>query len=217
MANFVENTKNLYRNIGIYPTSNQSKALDLWLSSVKGSDYFTTYNFEEDTYQLEDSYKLEVNYQNIKKPKEKLELSIGDKKIYLDPKLHRIKDIVENSRNILELENDWDDNGALASKDYIYYRSIEILVRYAQSVFVNHQLVIDNPEINLCRDGSIDLEWRKKGLMLLINIQNKENIDIHYYGEDYNKNTILKGFLDSFKLNLDLVFWMRKLDINVAD
>lgn len=142
----------------------------------------------------------------------KIEIKIGDKILYIDSKLINISKCIENSEYILNLKDDWDDENALGCNPFIYYRAIEILTRYSQNLLTSYGIVIDKPEINLAKDGSIDLEWRTDSVILLINIQNTDIIDVHYYGEDFKTKTILKGFIDSFRINKDLAFWMQKLN-----
>lgn len=140
-----------------------------------------------------------------------LEVDVFQKTFLLNRKLTSIYKAIQSSKSILDLKDDWDEDGALPCKPLIYTRAIEFLVRYANEVLVSHNFSIDYPEINLVKDGSIDLEWRDENYILLINILNTEKLDIHYYGEDLKSKTIIKGFIDYNSINKDLAFWMQKL------
>lgn len=129
----------------------------------------------------------------------------------IDRNLHHIYEAINESKHLLELEDDWDEEGALATNEIIYKRSIDILVTYSNYVYEEHGFAIEAPEINLVKDGSIDLEWRSKDYILLINVRNTKERNIHYYGEEFSKKTIIKGFIDYNEINKDLGFWMQKL------
>jgi hypothetical protein len=141
-----------------------------------------------------------------------LKIDILDKSFLLNRKLTNIYKAIQNSENLLELNEDWDDEGAIACNPTIYLRAIVFLVKYSNEVLISHNIVIDFPEINLAKDGSIDLEWRNENYILLINFINSRELDIHYYGEDSSSKTIIKGFIDYKSINKDLAFWMQKLD-----
>jgi len=140
-----------------------------------------------------------------------LTVDVFQKTFLLNRKLTSVHKAIQSSKSILDLKDDWDEDGALPCKPITYTRAIEFLVRYANEVLVSHNISIDYPEINLAKDGSIDLEWRNENYILLINILSTEKLDIHYYGEDSKSKTIIKGFIDYNSINKDLTFWMQKL------
>ncbi|MGI0108318.1 hypothetical protein [Salinimicrobium sp. WS361] len=137
--------------------------------------------------------------------------TILGEKYLIDRNLYHIYESIDKSKTLLELNDDWDDEGAVGSNELIYKRSIHFLVDYAKYIYEIHNSVIEEPEINLVKDGSIDLEWRNENYILLINIRNTPERNIHYYGEDFKKKTIIKGFIDYHEINKDLGFWMQKL------
>lgn len=162
---------------------------------------------------------IEENKIGITKPKTEkaywintnLKFEILGKKFSLSRKLSSLYQTIQESKNILELEEDWDGDGALPCNSETYIRSIEFLTDYSNEVLESFDIILDNPEINIARDGSIDLEWRSKNYILLINFNNSEIIDIQYYGEDNISKTIIKGFIEDKSINKDLAFWMKKL------
>ncbi len=142
----------------------------------------------------------------------KLNIELSGKTFILDRNLDKIYDCIINSKKILQLKDDWDDEGALACNKITYNRAIELLLKYTLHLFETYNLIIEEPEINLVKDGSIDLEWRNNSSILLFNILNKPERDIHYYGEDFKSKTIIKGFIDYDHINNDLAYWMQKLE-----
>ena len=125
--------------------------------------------------------------------------------------LNHIYDAIEASKNILALADDWDEDDASGCNELIYDRAVNLLIKYSQNVLKYHSTVINAPEINIGKDGSIDLEWRNEGRILLINILNKEDFEAHYYGSDFKTETIIKGFLKGYVINRNLSFWMQSL------
>ncbi len=142
---------------------------------------------------------------------EKILLNVGDKTFILDRHLVNIKNTIIASESLLQLEDDWDEEGAIATNKLTYSRAIELLINYSRHLLTTYNSIISVPEINITKNGSIDLEWRTENYILLINIQNNVDLYVHYYGEDYKGKTIIKGFIESFLINNDLAFWMQKL------
>lgn len=193
-------------------------------SRDKKKPYFTflpTYHYDitnDEDLPLLLSHHTKVNYISNEKtinPKAKwakyFSYEINGINYLIDPRLSNIISSIKSSLYILELEEGWDGEDAVRCTNTTYNNAVEFLIKYSQTLFKNYDIVIRNPEINLCRDGSIDFEWRSDQLILLINVTNKDNIDIHYYSEDLKSKTILKGFLDNLEPNENLVFWMQKL------
>ncbi|WP_286710217.1 MULTISPECIES: hypothetical protein [Sphingobacterium] len=117
---------------------------------------------------------------------------------------------IQESSKILNYSFDWDDEGASACNPVLYQQSTELLKAYLLSLIEIYKVFISFPDINLCRDGSVDLEWRSRNKYILVINFGTEKIE--YYGEDFKNNTIIKGTLSSvIKPNEDLLFWMKKI------
>ncbi len=174
---------------------------------------------KEQSYAPKSNYSTEydlIKNQNIKAHWTRLSIvEIANDHYFIDSKLFKIINCINQSKEILELKNGWADDEGIACNIFTFKRAIEILINYSQSVFDSYGIIIETPEINLAKDGSIDLEWRMNFITLLINIRNSDKIDVHYYSEDIKSETIIKGFLNNTNPNLDLVFWMQKLHKNV--
>lgn len=148
-----------------------------------------------DTYWIDKFIRFEVLENSYKIPRE----------------LSSIKDAIIESLYILSLSDDWDDNDALSTDSITYLRTIDLLIDYSVNVYNQLNHIISPPEINLVRDGSIDLEWRNKQCILLINLKKSSNYEVHFYSEDYKNSTILKGIFDKKNTNPDLIHWMKKI------
>jgi len=87
---------------------------------------------------------------------------------------------VKSSFYILDLEDDFDDEGSLKYEYEIFRKAITFLVELNREVNSIHDLAIYAPEIYHGPSGSIDLNWEENGLRCLINI----NIEGYsYYGK----------------------------------
>jgi len=69
----------------------------------------------------------------------------------------------------------WDDDEALPMNKLTYQRVKN---------WINNNISSDiiSPRVSLCPDGSVDLDWYKDDYSLLLNIENKKSLEIHYYG-----------------------------------
>lgn len=144
-------------------------------------------------------------------PKRIISIQIEDKVHYIDKRLSHIKDVINDARKLLHLKDDWDDDGAITINALTFNRAIQILVIYAENVLNVHDVAIKSPFISAGRDGSIDLDWKSANSEMLITILNTVDQNLHYYGDNGDNNTVIKGVLNNMKINEDLSHWMRKL------
>jgi len=109
-----------------------------------------------------------------------------------------IEEEIEFSKRLLAFEDDWDDDGALACNPEIYHKSIKLLRNYT-----NGLKSCQPPMINLCRDGSIDLEWQGEGnKVLIVNIVNQAEFEYCFYGREKDKE--IKGTIKNWELDSKL-------------
>ncbi|WP_439882666.1 hypothetical protein ACSX1A_05740 [Pontibacter sp. MBLB2868] len=131
--------------------------------------------------------------------------------IVISTELKSIYEAVEESRYILDLEEGWDDENAKEISIISWYRTISFLVNYSSYIFDTYQLKISAPEINPCRDGSIDLSWRTNTARMLINISNADNMIASYYADKYNSLNSIEGLVETDKVQEFLASWMKYL------
>lgn len=118
---------------------------------------------------------------------------------------------IEESREALILDNNWDDDGAAAILPSTYESMSTFLSNHLVFLLTEHNTIIINPEISPCRDGSIDLSWRTKDAELLVNIKAKGSVIASYYGNLNGKGNSIKGFVTSHEIAMDLGLWMKNL------
>ena len=97
---------------------------------------------------------------------------------------------IEESRQLLELPPDWDDEGACA----IHFDTWTRATRFLRNTVVKSgaAAALPVPTISACRDGSIDMFWETEKYRLLINISSSEDAGGDYYGETKSR-LVVKG------------------------
>ncbi len=131
---------------------------------------------------------------------------------FVSSKLSSIIEEIKRSEYILNLKGDWDEEGAEKVNENTWCSAVRFLINYSQYL-LDSNIVIEAPEINPCRDGSIDLSWRTDNARLLINIQNKKDGEAVFYGDLYNgKGKMpIKGGVPFTGVQEHLVTWMKYL------
>lgn len=156
------------------------------------SSYF---NNDED---ITDLFKL-------KKPTSK-EIVYNYKGIFtlkLPFELKYLESAYSKSEYILNLEDDWDDEGACKYHFEIWKKALEFINTYALTLFVDFNKKIDIPRIYHGPKGSIDILIENSVYSLLINVLSSEDKAI-YFGKDINGN-ISKGEVNLKRMNSALI------------
>jgi hypothetical protein len=104
--------------------------------------------------------------------------------------LNKIKKRVEESRRMLLLEDNWDDDGAIAINPEIFNRATRFLEDYALRIFDVSDKILIAPDIMPVSDGSVDLEWSLENSSFLINFKNTVEDIAFYYGEFKDNDNI---------------------------
>jgi len=98
----------------------------------------------------------------------------------------KLYESIEKSKYILDLEDDWDDEGSPAYDKTTWIRAIKFIYNYTKKVYDEYGIKIGAPKISQGPEGSIDILWKKKSYRLLINIPQDPKKPASYYGDDYN-------------------------------
>lgn len=108
----------------------------------------------------------------------------------LPPALQHIRRAIEDARSLLDLENDWDEDGAVAIDAKTWRRAAILLTECARRVWDRYQRSIVAPDITPVPDGSIDLDWHLTDYELLVNIPSDPNGTVGYYGNNRGRNVV---------------------------
>ena len=121
------------------------------------------------------------------------------------PNLGSIDQFIESSRTILELEEDWDGEGASPITESTWQRAARFLRRNASSVLGR---AMEALTIVPVQDGSIDLHWKLPHRELLINISPTDDKWATYYGDNRLGWNTVEGKLDIQAPNQWLFVWL---------
>ena len=84
--------------------------------------------------------------------------------------------------HILNLSENWDDNGAEKFKKETLERVSNLLKKILQELW-DQMVDVPFPLISPVPDGSVDINWETDKFELLINVPAKDNLLVNLYGE----------------------------------
>jgi hypothetical protein len=115
---------------------------------------------------------------------------------------------IESSRWILDLKDDWDEQGAEGYSEATWSRACGFLALQATLVRRSLARELPSPAILPGPKGSIDLHWKTQRFELLVNIPREEAEPATFYGDDYG-TLCIRGNLKASEEVLGLVgFWL---------
>lgn len=127
----------------------------------------------------------------------------------LPVELFPIDTAIERSRCILDLLDDWDDEGAPAISKATWDRAIDWLRGNALSLWTDHHIITVAPVMSAGPDGSVDVHWKDDRRQLLVNVPADASQRMEFFGDDRG-DTVVKGILDQSVSNLWLFDWLMK-------
>jgi len=127
--------------------------------------------------------------------------------------IKHILEAIEQSKNILAFEDDWDEEGSPPYKLATWGRATTFLLRSALLLWEEYYRTLDAPKILPGPAGSIDLHWKTARRELLINIPDTLGEPANFYGDDsssreHSPHQMVKGMLDISKDNQWLLMWL---------
>lgn len=116
--------------------------------------------------------------------------------------LDKINKMLEDSKYILLLEKDFDDEGSEPYSKEVWERATCFLFCNAKWL-MDKNLPIYVPEILPGPGGSIDIYWKEEKFEALLNFPNDSRDFAHYYIDDYKNKKENRRFSQlSFRINL---------------
>jgi hypothetical protein len=119
---------------------------------------------------------------------------------------------IEESKYILELEDDWDAEGSRSYQPLVWERVAIFLIKFYEKALESFNLILDTPRIYQAHEGSIDVLWHNDKYQLLVNFPEDENSPASFYGDNFNTETI-KGTFDPTEESCGLLaflIWAKK-------
>jgi hypothetical protein len=124
-----------------------------------------------------------------------------------DVVIKHIWDAIEQSRNILGLQDNWDGEDTSAYRASTWERATEFLQKNLLSMYLTFSNRVDVPRILPGPNGSIDLHWKTSHHELLINIPEDPNEPANFYGDNQLDQSV-KGTIDTSKNHEWLLMWL---------
>jgi hypothetical protein len=161
-----------------------------------------------------ESFKILKGMQGIVKILEseyRYALDINNKEYRIPYALMHIADQVEESKEILKYNFNWDDEGSLPTDEFTFSNAATFVIKYALYIFEHDGIVLKTPYIDILKDGSVSVHWETEGSQLLI-IFKKNNAGLAYYYAERKDNKVpLKSAIEPGKpVDEFLALWMKK-------
>lgn len=110
----------------------------------------------------------------------------------------RLEERISEALEIVELEEDWDGEGASEYDRETFERAtgwLRGLFEHIADIERRGEVTVALPKIQSGPQGSIDIHWEQPDFELLINIPPEGEGSGEYYGDDYGE-TVIKGALN---------------------
>ena len=122
------------------------------------------------------------------------------------PDLKEFEEVLDKSRNILALQDDFDEEGSVHYAENTYKRAGEFVRKLWKFSVENLISIPSLPKILPGPNGSIDVYLDSKSLSFLANIPNSLEKNITYYGRRKDNNRNIKGEFSEERVSDILVF-----------
>ncbi len=125
------------------------------------------------------------------------------------PELTPLAQALDQSAELLELEDDWDEQGSPGYQESTLERAKHFVWTNTLRLWETLDLSIDVPRILPGPDGSIDVHWKHGQRQLFLNVPADDDKPATYYGDDRSLN-VVKGSLDTSAQQEWLLLWLTK-------
>ncbi|MBI3948295.1 MAG: hypothetical protein HY321_20435 [Armatimonadetes bacterium] len=120
-----------------------------------------------------------------------------------------VADALEQSRWMLDLDDDWDGEGSPAYSEATWRRAARLALKLAGNYWDMSHERVETPKIHNGPDGSIDLHWDRPKYELLINVPSDPEDAVRFYARDTQDQEI-EGCLVGTRPNRWLLMWLRE-------
>jgi len=119
---------------------------------------------------------------------------------------------IEEAKVILDYEDDWDDEGAVATDVNTFTKAIDFVVQYSVFIYNSYKAILKEPYIDILRDGTISVHWEaSKNNQMLIIFKKDEGEIAHYYAQQGDRKIPLKSaIIPGEQVDETLALWMMK-------
>ena len=83
--------------------------------------------------------------------------------------LKALADQIEDAKEILDCEFDWDDDQGMPTDIETFQNAINFVVDYSVRIFQTQNTILSTPYIDIMKDGAISVHWEtEKGQLFII-------------------------------------------------
>lgn len=115
--------------------------------------------------------------------------------MYAATKLAEIQKEIQKSKYILDLADNWDDEGSRGYQMSTWQRATSFLFKLSLKAWESFRVAIDAPKIYHGPNGSIDMLWKTDKYQILANFPDDPSLPATFYGNDSGKDS-LEGTFD---------------------
>ena len=116
--------------------------------------------------------------------------------------------IIQSSRAVLELKEDWDGEGASAITRETWQRAVTFLRRNVLALWERNGIQVESPSIVPLNDGSLDIHWKVARRELLVNVPPEPGKRATDFGDNRQGGNVVEGDLDIDAHNHWLLVWL---------
>jgi len=116
---------------------------------------------------------------------------------------------IEKSKYILDLSDNWDDEGSVGYRFETWAKAIVFFSQYANYVYDHYDIIIAPPFIDHGPEGSIDLTWQKENFRIIVNVKADKDVAT-FYGDNRAENTF-QGTLNITEVDVVFAKWLTNL------
>jgi|SRR5690554_2419067 len=141
----------------------------------------------------------------------KYRMEIAGEKFELYSNLKLIGDQIEDGAEILSRDENWDDDGALATDTETFLKAARFIVQYANHVHDKYHETLTAPYIDILRDGAVSVHWEaENNAQLLVVFKKKENELAYFFAEQGERKIPLKSaIVPNDPVDETLALWMK--------
>ena len=127
----------------------------------------------------------------------------------LPPQLQEVEEAIRGSEKILQLKDDWDEEGSPGYKLETWQRAVDFVRVHCYKAWRISGKPVPAPIIFPGPDGSIDIHWRTGEFELLVNVPADSSNPATFYGDNYD-DICIKGTVVISRENLGILQWLMR-------
>ena len=138
-------------------------------------------------------------------------IKIGDKTYSLHNDLSHLATHINEAKELLNYQTDWDEDGSLATNEVVFNNAISFLVSYANFIYQNYSnTVLSVPYIDITREGGISIFWESAKAKFLIIFKNSDSKTAFFFGEKTDTKIPFKSAIEiNGSVDESIASWMK--------